>query len=50
MTSVNLEVQAENQTRKKKLHAQQIKDRFISVFIGIFAIAWIFPIDWTLWS
>jgi multiple sugar transport system permease protein len=50
VTSVNLEVQNENQKRKKKLHAQQIKDRFISVFIGFFAIAWIFPIVWTLWS
>lgn len=36
--------------RKKKLYAQDIKDRFISVFIGIFAIVWVFPIVWTLWS
>lgn len=50
MTSVNLEVQQENTKRTKKLHAQQIKDRFISIFIGIFAIAWIFPVAWTLWS
>ena len=35
---------------KKKAHAQQIKDRIISVFIGIFALVWIFPIIWTLWS
>lgn len=50
MTSVNLEVQQENTKRTKKLHAQQIKDRFISILIGIFAIAWIFPVAWTLWS
>ena len=36
--------------RKKKLYAQDIKDRFISLFIGIFAIVWVFPIVWTLWS
>lgn len=35
---------------KKKLYAQQIKDRIISIFIGIFALVWIFPILWTLWS
>jgi multiple sugar transport system permease protein len=35
---------------KKKAHAQQIKDRIISGFIGIFALVWIFPIIWTLWS
>ena len=35
---------------KKKAHAQQIKDRIISIFIGIFALVWIFPIIWTLWS
>jgi multiple sugar transport system permease protein len=47
---VNLEVQQESLKRKKKLHAQQIKDRVISIFIGFFALAWIFPIAWTLWS
>ncbi|MGA1532135.1 MAG: hypothetical protein ACO33E_03745, partial [Aquiluna sp.] len=36
--------------RKKKLYAQDIKDRFISIFIGIFAVVWVFPIVWTLWS
>ena len=36
--------------RKKKLYAQDIKDRFISAFIAIFAIVWVFPIVWTLWS
>jgi multiple sugar transport system permease protein len=35
---------------KKRAHAQQIKDRFISIFIGIFALVWLFPIVWTLWS
>ena len=50
MTSVTLEAQQEKQSRKKKLHAQQIKDRFISAFIGFFALVWLFPIAWTLWS
>ena len=36
--------------RKKKLYAQDIKDRFISGFIAIFAVVWVFPIVWTLWS
>jgi multiple sugar transport system permease protein len=36
--------------KKKKLYAQDIKDRLISIFIGIFALLWIFPIVWTLWS
>jgi len=42
--------QSKEPKRKKKLYAQDIKDRAISIFIGIFAIAWIFPIVWTLWS
>ncbi len=29
---------------------QRVKDRFISIFIGIFALVWTFPIVWTLWS
>jgi multiple sugar transport system permease protein len=29
---------------------QKVKDRFISAFIGIFAIVWIFPIVWTIWT
>ena len=29
---------------------QRVKDRFISIFIGTFALVWIFPIVWTLWS
>ena len=29
---------------------QRVKDRFISIFSGIFALVWIFPIVWTLWS
>ncbi len=44
MTSVS------EKKRKKTLYAQDIKDRLISIFIGIFAIIWIFPILWTLWS
>lgn len=48
MTSV---VESQDSKRpKKKMYSQDIKDRFISLFIGIFAIAWIFPIVWTLWS
>jgi multiple sugar transport system permease protein len=35
---------------KRKAHAQEIKDRIISIFIGVFAIIWLFPIVWTLWS
>jgi multiple sugar transport system permease protein len=35
----------------KKLKASQLrKDRLISIFLTIFAIAWLFPILWTLWS
>ncbi|MFM8644587.1 MAG: carbohydrate ABC transporter permease [Actinomycetota bacterium] len=30
--------------------AQVAKDRIISVFIGVFALLWLFPIAWTLWS
>ena len=30
--------------------SQKIKDRFISAFIGLFAIVWLFPIAWTLFS
>jgi len=30
--------------------SQVAKDRVISAFIGIFAIVWLFPIAWTLWS
>lgn len=35
---------------KKYRNKQKIKDRYISLFIGMFAILWIFPILWTLWS
>ena len=41
---------SKDEKRKKKLYAQDIKDRAISIFIGLFALAWIFPIVWTLWS
>jgi multiple sugar transport system permease protein len=30
--------------------SQVVKDRVISLFIGVFAILWMFPIAWTLWS
>ena len=29
---------------------QKRKDTFISIFIGIFAFVWIFPILWTVWT
>lgn len=35
---------------KKYRNKQKIKDRYISLFIGVFAILWLFPIAWTLWS
>jgi multiple sugar transport system permease protein len=35
---------------KKTKNSQKIKDRFISAFIGLFAIVWLFPIAWTLFS
>jgi multiple sugar transport system permease protein len=35
---------------KKARNSQKIKDRFISGFIGVFAIVWLFPIIWTIWS
>jgi multiple sugar transport system permease protein len=30
--------------------SQKRKDAFISIFIGIFAFVWIFPILWTVWT
>ena len=39
--SVDLELA---QSAAKYKNKQKIKDRFISGFIGIFAIVWIFPI------
>ena len=35
---------------KKYRNSQKRKDAFISVFIGFFAIVWIFPILWTVWT
>ena len=35
----------EQQRLKKVKDAQKVKDRIISVFIGFFAIAWLFPIS-----
>ncbi|CAN2220544.1 UgpE ABC-type sugar transport system, permease component [Candidatus Nanopelagicaceae bacterium] len=31
-------------------NSQKRKDAFISLFIGIFAFVWIFPILWTVWT
>lgn len=45
--SIDVELQA---AATKYRNKQKIKDRFISLFIGIFAIVWIFPILWTVWS
>ncbi|MFM1952772.1 MAG: hypothetical protein RJA33_1566 [Actinomycetota bacterium] len=39
-----------SQALKKKKASQLRKDRLISIFLTIFAIAWLFPILWTLWS
>ncbi len=35
---------------QKRKNSQKIKDRFISVFIGFFALVWLFPILWTMYS
>ena len=35
---------------KRNRGTQRIKDRVISIFIGFFAIAWLFPIIWTFYS
>jgi len=43
--SVDLELA---QAAAKYKNKQKVKDRFISGFIGIFAIVWIFPIAWTI--
>ena len=48
--SVNLNTEAGQKKKKRKLYAQDIKDRAISIFIGFFALAWLFPVVWTLWS
>ena len=45
--SIDLDLQ---KAAKKYKNKQKIKDRFISAFIGIFAIVWIFPIAWTIWT
>ena len=37
-------------TEAKYRNKQKRKDAFISAFIGIFAIVWIFPILWTVWT
>ena len=35
---------------KKYRNRQKTKDRIISIFIGFFAIVWLFPIAWTFWT
>jgi multiple sugar transport system permease protein len=35
---------------KKYRDKQKRKDAIISIFIGFFAILWLFPIAWTLWT
>jgi multiple sugar transport system permease protein len=35
---------------QKAKNTQKIKDRFISGFIGLFALVWLFPILWTMYS
>jgi multiple sugar transport system permease protein len=37
-----------NETKYK--NSQKRKDAFISAFIGFFAIVWLFPILWTIWT
>ena len=36
--------------QNKYKNAQKRKDLFISGFIGIFALVWLFPILWTIWT
>jgi multiple sugar transport system permease protein len=35
---------------KKYRNRQKTKDRLISIFIGFFALVWLFPIAWTFWT
>ena len=35
---------------KKYKNTQKRKDAFISAFIGFFALVWLFPILWTVWT
>jgi len=37
-------------TNKKYRDRQKRKDFFISLFIGVFAFVWLFPILWTFWT
>ena len=39
-----------SQALRKQKATQLRKDRLISIFLTLFAIAWLFPILWTLWS
>jgi multiple sugar transport system permease protein len=49
VTENKYEIISEKKLQKRK-DAQKIKDRIISVFIGLFALLWLFPIAWTLFS
>ena len=49
VTENKYEIISEKKLQKRK-DAQKIKDRIISVFIGLFALVWLFPIAWTLFS
>ena len=35
---------------EKYKNTQKTKDNLISIIIGFFALAWLFPIAWTIWS
>ena len=49
--SVNeVNVNKEDLRLKRHKDAQKVKDRIITIFIGVFAIAWLFPIAWTFYS
>jgi len=45
--SIDVELQ---QAAVKYKNKQKVKDRFISALIGVFAVVWIFPIVWTIWT
>jgi len=48
-TENHYDIISEKKLQKRK-DSQKRKDRIISVFIGIFALVWLFPIAWTLFS
>ncbi|MCF8529049.1 MAG: carbohydrate ABC transporter permease [Aquiluna sp.] len=49
VTENKYEIISEKKLQKRK-DAQKVKDRIISIFIGLFALVWLFPIAWTLFS